>query len=203
MSHHPRDHVAVLYFFCNFQERKQQSITKVLASLARQLFEQRYSQLRSFDEQDALRKTLEEHLSSRTTKDLKALLVSFADEFSRIYVVLDALDEFSSILEHRKRLLSALSELQILSADTKGLRTQSERLDDGVAFWLCVSSRADQEARQALGVRAATTVQPDSTSIRAFITGSLEQCATLSRYSERAELYRQIVDQVEKQSDCM
>ena len=90
-----------MYFFCNFQEREQQSIPKVLAAVARQLVEQRTSLLPD------VKRYLDSDTSSQLPglslqneqRKLFDLLITLCSNFTKVYIVLDAVDEFSSHLE--------------------------------------------------------------------------------------------------------
>jgi hypothetical protein len=87
-----RDDVAVVYIYCNYKQSLKQSLQNLLGSLLRQLVEQR--------------PTVSEHIrtfydkfsrpgKSPSEADMLQTLWSEISEYSRVFVVVDALDESS------------------------------------------------------------------------------------------------------------
>lgn len=159
--------------------------------MARQLVEQKRSLLHH------VKKYLDEGTSKRLPgvkfkeeDRVRSLVVDLCKGFTKVYLVLDGLDEFSAKLEQRTRLLTALSCLPTILLNDTILR-------------LCISSRIDQEAQDALGSHLAVNIRPDSGSIRNFIIDRLEQSTTLKRIARTSELYHEIIDSVATRSDRM
>lgn len=121
---------------------------------------------------------------------LHSLVVNLCKSFAKVYIVLDGLDEFSAKLEKRTRLLSILSRLPAILPEHTRLR-------------LCISSRIDQEAQNALGSHLTARIRPDSGSIRSFIMDRLEQSPSLKRIPNTSDTYHEILDSVETRSDRM
>ena len=160
--------------------------------MARQLVEQRRSLLHHVNE----------YLDAGTSKQLPgvniqkegdrlhSLTANLSKSFTKVYLILDGLDEFSAQLERRRELLSRLARLRAGLSNSTILR-------------LCISSRIDQEAQGSLGSHTSVTIRPDSSSIRSFIIDRLQQSPTLRRMAKNTDLYHQIIDSVESRSDRM
>ena len=83
--------VAVVWVYCKFQERVSQTTTNVLGSIAAQLVSRRQDLTDS-----AL--TIRRKDSSSTAAnlaDIKKLLVQCTQKYTKVYLVVDALDEYS------------------------------------------------------------------------------------------------------------
>ncbi|KAJ6437571.1 hypothetical protein O9K51_09777 [Purpureocillium lavendulum] len=97
------------YIYCNFQRQEEQSLDHLLASIVKQLAERQPSVLSN------IKAVYERHELSRTKpslEDITRLLHSVAAVYSRIFIVVDALDECQASGRCRLRFLSELSELQ-------------------------------------------------------------------------------------------
>lgn len=101
--------VGLAYIYCNFRRHHEQSVDNILASLIKQL-----CQRMSFLPEDI--KTLyAQHKKRQTRPELDELFESLSvllGHFSKIFIVVDALDEYSSRDEALRRLLSELFRLQ-------------------------------------------------------------------------------------------
>lgn len=97
--------VGIAYLFCNYKQRSQQVITHLLGALVRQLL--RYVSHVPFSIMD-----MYAHHKSRETRpsqeELENALVSLVHDFTKVYIVIDALDECEMLA--RERLLSMLAE---------------------------------------------------------------------------------------------
>jgi Cdc6-like AAA superfamily ATPase len=102
--------IVVGYIFCNYKQQNEQTVEHLLASLLKQLAQGRPSPLESV-------KSLYTRCQSKNTRpgvdDISAALQSVAFEYSRVYIIIDALDECSAKDGCRTQLLSKLSHLQV------------------------------------------------------------------------------------------
>ncbi|GAA91491.1 ankyrin repeat-containing protein [Aspergillus luchuensis IFO 4308] len=97
------------YIYCNFRCHHEQSVDDILASLIKQLC-QRMSSL-----PEDIKTLYAQHKKRQTRPKLDELSESLSvllGHFSRIFIVVDALDEYSSRGEALRRLLSELFRLQ-------------------------------------------------------------------------------------------
>jgi len=89
-QYHANPDVGIAYVYCNFRQKVEQTHNQLLATLLRQLAERRMSVPKDIKE------LYEMHNSKKTrpsTDELKGALQSIADSYSRVFVVVDALDE--------------------------------------------------------------------------------------------------------------
>jgi hypothetical protein len=103
------DDIGLAYFFCNYKAQAAQKTASVLASLLKQLVQNRPeagAPIRRLYE----KKGLESGLSD--CEALISILRSVCSTYTRVRIVVDALDEFSNDDGQRDRLLDALSDLQ-------------------------------------------------------------------------------------------
>ncbi|PYH66772.1 uncharacterized protein BO88DRAFT_392289 [Aspergillus vadensis CBS 113365] len=101
--------VGLAYIYCNFRRHHEQSVDNILASLIKQLC-QRMSSLPG-----DIKTLYAQHKKLQTRPELDELFESLSvllGHFSRIFIVVDALDEYSSRDEALRRLLSELFRLQ-------------------------------------------------------------------------------------------
>ncbi|RAH53419.1 ankyrin [Aspergillus piperis CBS 112811] len=101
--------VGLAYIYCNFRRHHEQSVDDILASLIKQLC-QRMSSL-----PEDIKTLYAQHKKRQTRPKLDELSESLSvllGHFSRIFIVVDALDEYSSRDEALRRLLSELLRLQ-------------------------------------------------------------------------------------------
>ena len=99
------DKNVVAFIYCNYKERAQQTLTNLLSSLARQFID------RNNSVPDKLRSSYSRHIKNGTQPthaELLELLADIAVGFSSLFLVIDALDECSSIDGTRTSLVSSL-----------------------------------------------------------------------------------------------
>lgn len=97
------------YIYCNFQRQEEQSLEHLLASVVKQLAERQSSVL------PTVKAVYDRHALSRTKPSLEeitGLLQTVATAYSRVFVVVDALDECQTSGRCRARLISKLFDLQ-------------------------------------------------------------------------------------------
>ncbi|KAL7950636.1 ankyrin repeat-containing domain protein [Trichoderma barbatum] len=117
-------HIGIAYIYCNFRRHDEQTAEKLLTSLLKQL-----AQLQSSLPQ-IVKDLYEKHEKSRTRPSLveiTAALHSVAETFSRIFIVIDALDECQDL--SRLRLLDEIFNLQ---NKTKANIFATSRIDDTI-----------------------------------------------------------------------
>lgn len=99
----------VAYIYCNFKRQSEQTLEDLLASLLKQLAQARPSLPQSV-------RSLHDRCRSKRTRpsidDISTVLQSVAAEYSRVFILVDALDECRVNDSCRAKLLSQLSELQ-------------------------------------------------------------------------------------------
>ena len=101
--------VGIAYVYCNFQRRDEQKIDDLLASLLKQLAES-YPSLPG-----SVKDLYDRHKDKRTRpllEEISSTLHSVAAKYSRVFIVVDALDECQASDGCRARLLSELFNLQ-------------------------------------------------------------------------------------------
>ncbi|EUC43918.1 hypothetical protein COCMIDRAFT_6696 [Bipolaris oryzae ATCC 44560] len=101
--------VGIAYIYCNFQRQSEQSIDDLLISLLKQLAESQPSSLESI--KDLYRR----HDTQRTRPSLEEIsstLRSVVASYSRVFIVVDALDECQTSNDCRGRFLSTIFDLQ-------------------------------------------------------------------------------------------
>jgi NACHT domain len=105
--------VVTVYFYCSFNRQSEQNLGQMLASLTRQMFQ----------EQDDVPKAIEDiYLKHRdrgtrpTVDQLKDLLRLLVQDYARVFIVIDALDECENKAGSRDQLLDELFGLQAQKA---------------------------------------------------------------------------------------
>ena len=101
--------IGIAYFYCNFQRKHEQKTHDLLASLLKQLAESCPSLPGS------VKDLYNRHKAKRTRPSLEEIsstLHSVAAKYSRVYIIVNALDECQALDYHRARLLLELFTLQ-------------------------------------------------------------------------------------------
>jgi hypothetical protein len=101
--------VGIAYLYCNFRQKNEQKAQDLLASLLKQLSEKRSSL------PDSVKSLYDEHKERRTQPSLDEIsgtLQSVAAAYSRVFVIVDALDECQISDGCRQRFLSSLYNFQ-------------------------------------------------------------------------------------------
>lgn len=99
----------IAYLYCNFQRQNEQNIDHLLASVLKQLAEGKPSLLES------VKDLYNQHKGKRTRPSLDGILGALQDvaaTYSRVFVIVDALDECQASDGCRTRFLSELFNLQ-------------------------------------------------------------------------------------------
>jgi hypothetical protein len=101
--------IGIAYLYCNFRKQAEQKAADLLASLLKQLSEQQPAL------PDSIRSLYHSHRHKRTrptVDDMSRVLQAVATLYSRISIVIDALDECQVSDGSRSRFLSNVSSLQ-------------------------------------------------------------------------------------------
>ncbi|OBT81856.1 hypothetical protein VE02_09788 [Pseudogymnoascus sp. 03VT05] len=126
----PDKRVGLVYLYCRFQNEAEQTVLKFIPAIIQQLAAQDLSAV------SQVKKFNDKHATQRATLDqYTSFLSELLDSFSAVYLMVDALDEFSKS-EYEKKLL--VQELLSLSSTRTTLR-------------LFITSRPDHDIAQELG----------------------------------------------------
>lgn len=101
--------VGIAYVYCNFQLQQKQNAISLLTSLLKQLFRRQSS---SSDSVEALYKKHHPNGTRPLINEVSAALQSVLDQYSRVFIIVDALDECLASGEYRGKLLSHLLAMQ-------------------------------------------------------------------------------------------
>lgn len=104
--------VGIAYIYCNFRRTDKQKATDLLTSLLKQLAQRRYSL------PDSVKKMYDRHKTYRTRPsfdEISRTFQSVAALYSRVFIVIDALDECQTFDGCRSRLLEEIFDLQAKS----------------------------------------------------------------------------------------
>lgn len=106
------DTVGIAYLYCNFQQQDKQKAEDLLASLLKQLAQSRPSL------PDSVKSLHKSRKRTRLSLDeISRTLHSAAAMYSRIFIIVDALDECQARDGHRTRFLSELFKLRSYGAN--------------------------------------------------------------------------------------
>jgi Cdc6-like AAA superfamily ATPase len=114
--------IAVVYLYCSFKRQQEQRLVDLLATLVRQLFQER-SHLPG-----TVRSMYQRHVSRNTRPsidELRDVLRSLTGTYSRVFFVVDALDECTNLDRTCDVLLAELFQLQALSKDSMAILATS------------------------------------------------------------------------------
>jgi hypothetical protein len=101
--------IGIAYLYCNFQRQHEQKIDDLLASLLKQLAESQLSLPGS------VKDLYDRHKTKRTRPSLKEVsetLYTITKSYSRVFIIIDALDECQVCDSSRPKLLSNIFDLQ-------------------------------------------------------------------------------------------
>lgn len=101
--------VGIAFLYCNFRRQHEQSPENLLASVLKQLIQERSSM------PDSVRLLYDQHKYKRTQPSMTEIskaLVSVVSSFSRVFIMIDALDECEVINGYRSRFQAEISHLQ-------------------------------------------------------------------------------------------
>jgi hypothetical protein len=101
--------IGIAYLYCNFRRQDEQKADDLLASLLKQLSQERTSL------PDSVKALYEKHKDKRTPlsfDEISKTFQSVAATYSRVFIVIDALDECQAFDGCRTRLLTEISTIQ-------------------------------------------------------------------------------------------
>jgi NACHT domain len=104
---HPK--YAIAYAYCSYKRQHEQTLVNLIATLSRQLLQERS------DLPDTVQSLYQRHVHKKTrpsVDELRVLLHSVTEIYSKVFIVVDALDECTEVDRTRDLLLSELIHLQ-------------------------------------------------------------------------------------------
>ncbi|KFY05234.1 hypothetical protein O988_00146, partial [Pseudogymnoascus sp. VKM F-3808] len=103
------DNVGVAYIYCNYKRQETQTATNLLAAILKQLVQERplYGELVA-----ALYKRHADRRTRPSLEEIRTALNSVIHNYSKAYIIIDALDECTDIDGTRSELLTILRSLQ-------------------------------------------------------------------------------------------
>ncbi|KAL8824359.1 MAG: hypothetical protein Q9191_005106 [Dirinaria sp. TL-2023a] len=129
-----RDDTAVLYTYCHHREQSSQSLESIISGLLKQIL------LNKREIPHSLEKAYSAHLEKGirpSMPELTSILKSMLDTMSRVFLVVDALDEYSqseSALEGLLDNLDALSKDANLMLTSRFAKSLTERYKDAITL---------------------------------------------------------------------
>ena len=103
------DAIGIAYIFCNYKAQEEQTTTRLLAAILKQLVQARPSI------PEPVSRLYEDHYSRKTRpllKEIFSALQNVVKSIARVYIIVDAVDECSDQDGTRSRLLAKLRDLQ-------------------------------------------------------------------------------------------
>jgi Cdc6-like AAA superfamily ATPase len=141
--------IGIAYLYCNFQRQNEQKAGDLLASLLRQLSQTRSSL------PDSVKDLYEHHQNKRTRPSIDEVskaLQSVVAMYSRVFIIIDALDECQASDNCRMRLLFEIFAIQAKSganvfATSRFIPEITEKFKGGISLEIRAS---DEDVRQYL-----------------------------------------------------
>lgn len=167
---------AIAYVYCNFKQKDEQKIEDLIASLLKQLAQVRPSL------PVAIKQLHDRHSSKRTRPTLEEItqaLCSVVSEYSRVFIVVDALDECQMSDNCRARFLSTLFDLQAKSTIN-----------------LFATSRVIPEILEKFKKSPCLEVRASDFDIRKYLEGHIAQLGAV--VTERNDLRDMIINTITK-----
>lgn len=170
--------VGVIFFYCVYAERTEQTLETVLGSLVRQLLRQRGS-IPEF-----IRSKYEQSESPPDYEWLSMVWHDLVAELDRIFIVLDALDE-------RNEQDDILSLVPVLTA----VESKAH---------LFLTSRPNSEIKELLADGSSFEIKAQSDDIRLLLNSELDKRSHLNRLCAKTEgLREEIIDRITARSEKM
>ena len=143
----------IAYIYCNYQRQHEQNIDNLLASVLKQLAENQ-SSFPGF-----VRDLYDRHAKRRTRPSIDEIfgvLQSVLATYSRVFIIIDALDECQTAKDCRGRLLSELFDLQTrqnvnILATSRFIPEIVDRFDPRTSMSLEIYANPDDVARYVRG----------------------------------------------------
>jgi hypothetical protein len=101
--------IGIAYLYCNFQRQQEQTPTNMLASLLKQLIQEQHSV------PESVKSLYERHekRSRPSLEEISKILHSVVTDYSRVFILIDALDECQTSNRVRRKFLSEIFNLQV------------------------------------------------------------------------------------------
>jgi hypothetical protein len=176
--------VGLAYIYCDYKNQANQSVEAVIRSLIRQLIESQTPLVTRLE--DFLEETAD---ISVDAGEYAKFLASLIQTFSRVYIVIDALDEFSSLDRIRRSLVKVLISL-------------TNRLD--VNCYLFLTSRPSEDVKEMFRTDAEISIVPSTQDISSYVDMRIadsEECTNWIQ--EEPDLLSRIKKAVNTKSDGM
>ncbi|KFY17241.1 hypothetical protein V492_00802 [Pseudogymnoascus sp. VKM F-4246] len=173
----PGKRTGLVYLYCRFQNEAEQTVAQFIPSIIRQLAAQDLSTV------SQVKKFNDEHSTQQATiGEYTSFLSELLDSFSAVYLMVDALDEFSKFEDEKKRLVK---ELLSLSRTRTSLR-------------IFITSRPDRDIAKEIGGEK-VEITASEMDIHAYIERAIETDSALrswvgKRPGLRAKMLRTIPD---------
>jgi hypothetical protein len=182
--------VGITYIYCDYKDQLDQTAPRLLSSIARQLLEQRPDLL------PTVKAFQRKHRNSNicpTLKDHSELLSSMVRQFSRVFVMVDALDECAKVdSERNTNRHSFVNELR-----------QSQSSTDRFLH-LLITSRPLPEIEQDLEGAAKLEIRASNDDITAYVNWKISDSGMLTLYTnEDSTLKKEINDSLLKKCHDM
>lgn len=174
-SRFPQPDVGIAYVYCDFKERASQTPEMILGIVLQQLLSHQRPSLQS--RTIALYNNFMKQQKRPSVTELLSAIVSTSEEFTRIFLVFDALDECDEEMQ-RKDLLSCLEQLS------------------QAPFKILVTSRPHPiDIRTSFKEAAKATIYANSNDIEAFVRRRIKEEKSRG-ITIKPDLENAIVDQI-------
>ncbi|KIX02772.1 uncharacterized protein Z518_08714 [Rhinocladiella mackenziei CBS 650.93] len=178
----PNDNVGIAYIYCNFRRQFEQKPIDLLASLLQQLIQGQPSVPQS------LKQFHKKHQQKRTRPSIDEIskaLHSTVRDYSRTFIIVDALDECQAANGGRRQLLRELFDLQ-----------------DKTAINLFVTSRVNPEIEREFDGRSTKLeIRASDEDLRRYLEGHMPKLPSF--VSSKADLQEEIKTTIVKAADGM
>lgn len=174
--------VVVVYHYCNFNRPNEQTYHFILASLVGQLFEELPSVPKIVSD------IFKQHQSRHTKpleSDLQEILITLTADYSRVFLVIDGLDESPSAAE-RSKLLTSLPGLEKYPCETVSV---------------CLTSRDLPEITWRFSESTKIEIRAQDQDVKNYLTARLPELETIE--PENQSFQREIVDRILEASNGM
>ena len=159
-----RDDIGLAYIYCSYKEREKQTVVNLIASIVQQLLLRRIGLLVS--EVAPIYESLRITKVRPTFAEYVNLLDAALSQYSKVYVVVDALDECSEEAQTRRILLETL---QKLPAD----------------LCLFVTSRDIPSIQQQLGTASRIDIKASDEDIEKYVEDRISHTERLAKYTAK------------------
>lgn len=182
--------VGITYIYCDYKDQLNQTAPRLLSSITRQLLEQRSDLLPMVKD---FQKKYTDSNPRPTLKDHSELLSSMVQQFSQVYLMVDALDECAKVDDERNtNRHSFVNEL-------KQLQSSTDR-----PLHLLITSRPLPEIEQDLEGAAKLEIRASNDDITAYINWKISDSEMLTLYTnEDSTLKKEINDSLLKKCHDM